>query len=302
MDTLYRSPKRGWLWAMAFAWLLLACSGGEVQARSLLRPGARGPEVVLVQHYLYQLGHLSSPPDGIFGPETLRAVEQFQRERGFDVDGVVGARTWSELELSISGAEVRVHRVRPGETLWGIARMYGATVDAIAKVNGIEDPSRIFPGRELIVPEPPSGGAPEGVELILWSEAHEVYRNFSVVKVTDVRTGRSFYARRYYGHYHADSEPLTAEDARTLREIYGGEWSWERRPIIVEVGGRAIAASMNGYPHGGESIADNEFPGHFCIHFLGSRIHRTGNIDPRHQAAVLEAAGYRVTRLWLPSW
>ena len=301
MDRLPRSPKSDWLWVLAFAWMLSACSAGEVHARSLLRPGARGPEVVLAQHYLYQLGYLSSSPDGIFGPETLSAVQQFQRQRGLDVDGVVGARTWLELALSVSGAGVRVHKVRPGETLWGIARMYGASVDALVKANGIEDPSRILPGRELIVPGSPSGGAPGGVELVLWSEAHEIYRNFSVIKVTDVRTGLSFYARRYYGHYHADSEPLTAEDARILREIYGGEWSWERRPIIVEIDGRAIAASMNGYPHGGESIADNEFAGHFCIHFLGSRIHRTGNIDPRHQAAVLEAAGYRVTRLWLTS-
>lgn len=301
MDRWCRSPIRGWLWALTLAWLLAATASGQAHARSVLRPGARGPEVVLAQHYLIQLGHLASPPDGIFGSDTLRAVREFQRERGLDVDGVVGARTWFELELSASGAQGWVHRIRPGETLWGIARMYGASVEALAQANGIDDPARILPGRELIVPVPPSEGAPGGVELLLWSEAHEIYRNFSVIKVTDVRTGRSFHARRYYGHYHADSEPLTAEDARVLREIYDGEWSWQRRPIIVEVDGRAIAASMNGFPHGGESIADNEFPGHFCIHFLGSRIHRTGNIDPRHQAAVLEAAGYRVTRLWLTS-
>lgn len=178
--------------------------------------------------------------------------------------------------------------------------MYATSVDQLARVNGLDNPSLIRAGRELLVPAASGSGGAAGVELVLWSEAHKVYGNFEVITVTDVRTGKSFRARRYYGHYHADTEPLTAEDARILQEIYGG-WSWERRPILVEVDGRTIAASMNGFPHGGEAILDNDFPGHFCIHFLGSRIHRTGNIDPRHQAAVLEAAGYTGSRLWLSS-
>ena len=51
-----------------------------------------------------------------------------------------------------------------------------------------------------------------------------------------------------------------------MKEIYG-EWSWERRAIIVVVGGRRIAASMAGMPHGAGLIKDNDFPGHFCVHF-----------------------------------
>lgn len=292
MDRSWRSPISGWLCAMAFAWIVAAAAAPAAEARAVLRQGARGPEVVLLQHYLYQLGYLASTPDGIFGAGTLGAVQQFQQARGLTVDGVVGARTWSELERAIAGAHGRVHTVVASETLWAIARRYASSVDVLARVNGIDDPSLIRPGWELVIP------SAQGVELVLWSEAQHLYRNFEVITVTDVRTGTSFRARRYYGHYHADSEPLTAEDARILKEIYGG-WSWERRPILVEVGGRVVAASMNGFPHGGEAIVDNDFPGHFCIHFLGSRIHRTGNVDPAHQAAVLEAAGYAAGRLWL---
>lgn len=300
MDKVYGSPIRDWLCALALSWLALAFFASPADAHGVLRPGARGPEVVLLQHYLFQLGHLNATPDGIFGPATRRALTQFQEAQGLAADGIAGARTWSELERALLGESALVHRVRPGETLWEIARIYGSSVEALAQLNRLDDPGLIRAGQELLVPFAPAFGAPRGVELVLWSEAQKLYGNFEVITVTDVRTGKSFRARRYYGHHHADSEPLTAEDTRILREIYG-EWSWERRPILVEVAGRTIAASMNGFPHGGEAIAENDFPGHFCIHFLGSRIHRTGKIDPRHQAAVLEAAGYAVTRLWLAS-
>lgn len=130
-----------------------------------------------------------------------------------------------------------------------------------------------------------------------WASANQLYTPFTVAKVTDVQTGRSFQVRRFYGRFHADSEPYTAEDARIIKEIYGGSWSWERRAIIIEVNGVRIAASMNGMPHGQGSIEANDFPGHFCIHFLGSRIHRTGRVDVEHQIAVLKAAGYGLDAL-----
>jgi len=35
--------------------------------------------------------------DGIFGPATHKAVIAYQRDRGLDVDGIVGAQTWAQL-------------------------------------------------------------------------------------------------------------------------------------------------------------------------------------------------------------
>jgi LysM repeat protein len=49
------------------------------------------------------------------------------------------------------------HTVRPGETLWGIAARYGTTVDALARANGISNPSLIVSGSSLSVPG--GGGA-----------------------------------------------------------------------------------------------------------------------------------------------
>ena len=50
----------------------------------------------------------------------------------------------------------KYHVISSGETLTSIAKRYGATVEAIAKMNGIDDKRPIFPGQKLRVPR---GGA-----------------------------------------------------------------------------------------------------------------------------------------------
>lgn len=45
--------------------------------------------------------------------------------------------------------EVWRYRVRPGDTLWALARRYGTTVGAIARLNALADPNLIYVGEEL---------------------------------------------------------------------------------------------------------------------------------------------------------
>lgn len=49
--------------------------------------------------------------------------------------------------------EPRIHVVQQGETLYGIARQVGTTVEALVAANNIADPDVIHPGQELIIPE-----------------------------------------------------------------------------------------------------------------------------------------------------
>jgi hypothetical protein len=71
-----------------------------------LRFGSRGACVATVQTALNywaarRVVRIDNAPltvDGIFGPETLAAVEQFQAEEGLTVDGVVGPQTWGRLQ------------------------------------------------------------------------------------------------------------------------------------------------------------------------------------------------------------
>jgi peptidoglycan hydrolase-like protein with peptidoglycan-binding domain len=59
--------------------------------------GATGPTVRWAQ-YLLVRRTLSDPQiDGIFGPVTKAAVEQFQNDSHLTVDGIVGPATWAAL-------------------------------------------------------------------------------------------------------------------------------------------------------------------------------------------------------------
>ena len=91
---------------------------------------------------------------------------------------------------------------------------------------------------------------------------------------------------RFGGWWHADVEPVTAEDTAIMKENYGGSWSWDRRAIWVTVDGVTYAASQNGMPHLSNPVSGNDFDGHFCIHFNDSKVHETGKEGPRHQARI----------------
>lgn len=116
-----------------------------------------------------------------------------------------------------------------------------------------------------------------------------VFSGTCVYTIKDVATGKMFQARRRFGSNHLDSEPLTAADTAIMKSIYGGSWSWNRRAILVMYNGRVYAASMNGMPHGTCGITNNNFDGHFCIHFYNSRTHGTNRVDEAHQSCVARA-------------
>lgn len=155
--------------------------------------------------------------------------------------------------------------------------------------------------------------SPKKVELLdWWKEARNVFSVDSVAEVTDIYSGKTFKVKRTMGTNHADSEALTIEDTKIIKSIWGG-FSWERRPVILTIDGRKLAASMSAMPHAGidsapafkvinnrsdgygrgenlDVIKHNGMDGHFDIHFLNSTRHKDGKKDPQHQEAVKIAA------------
>ncbi|UJF35182.1 hypothetical protein [Paenibacillus hexagrammi] len=128
-------------------------------------------------------------------------------------------------------------------------------------------------------------------EMLPWKEASMALPKYSKFEIIDLESGLRFQGQRRAGSSHADVQPLTKTDSATLKQIYGGHWSWDRRAVLVRLDGRTIAGSMHGMPHGGDGIPGNDFKGHFCIHFLGSETHGSHSIDPAHQVMVHKAAG-----------
>lgn len=145
--------------------------------------------------------------------------------------------------------------------------------------------------------EPGSHGTPGRVEMVEWSVARNILPRNTPITIIDVRTRVSYQVVSFSHGSHADVFPLTADDTETMRQTFGGSWTWTPRPILVVFDGRTVAASINGMPHGGGANRANNMNGHVCIHFLNSRTHN-GNQrhENDHQNAVREA--YNTASSW----
>ncbi|WP_432666912.1 peptidoglycan-binding protein [Wukongibacter baidiensis] len=209
-----------------------------------------------------------------FGPITENAVKAFQKKYEINPDGVVGIGTLNKM-----------------------------------KSLGLID---------FTVTEAVSRGTRRGAfgeYLDWWKQVkNKLIKVGAVVEVQDVETGSKFKIKVTYGTNHADVEAASSKDTEIIKKIWGGEFSWERRPVLVKVGNRTIAGSMNAMPHAGrekypegkyisnrsggfgkgynfDTVKGNAMEGVICLHFKNSLLHKNNKQDPKHQAAVKKAAG-----------
>jgi cell wall-associated NlpC family hydrolase len=91
-------------------------------ASGLLRIGSRGPAVAEVQR------RLGIAADGVFGPQTRRAVRTFQAAHGLEVDGVVGPITRGALGGGGGGG---ANQRLPASTTMAVQRALGIGVDGV---------------------------------------------------------------------------------------------------------------------------------------------------------------------------
>ncbi len=188
------------------------------------------------------------------------------------------------------------HTVKSGDNVWNLSIQYGIPMTDLLAENNITLDTILYIGQTLKIPvhhipvmETP--GDRYGELLDWWTQAQYVFPIGAKAKVIDFETGRSFNVVRSYGAFHADCEPITAEDAQVMYEMWGNQWSWRERAAIVEYNGRRIAASMSNMPHDIQSINNNNFNGHFDIHFLNSTRHLDNQVTENHQRQVRIAAG-----------
>ena len=185
--------------------------------------------------------------------------------------------------------------VKKGDNLSKISSENKISLKDLLAANNLTEASIIQIGEQLLLPKrviPVTSRVSDqyGEYLDWWTEAQYVFPIGEIATVTDFETGVSFQVRRSYGANHADCEPVTAEDTAKAKDVWGG-FSWNTRAVLVQVGDRTIAASMSFMPHDIESILDNDFVGHFDIHFKNSTRHKDGKIDNYHQEKIKVAAG-----------
>jgi lysozyme family protein len=97
--------QRGRRSAFAVALASLALAAGGAAAAEGGKDRVAGVPVAAVQEAL------GIPADGVYGPQTRRAVRRFQRAHGLVVDGIVGPQTLAALGLTGAGASASTSAV-----------------------------------------------------------------------------------------------------------------------------------------------------------------------------------------------
>lgn len=211
------------------------------------------------------------------------------------------------------------YTVKSGDNFWSIGVKFGIPTWELLSANDATSSTMLSIGQIINIPVHhvpvlDTPGPQYGEYLDWWTSAQYVIPIGSVFKVVDFYTGKSFMAKRTIGANHSDTETLTSLDTAIMKEIWGGNFSWISRPVIIEFNNRKIAASASIMPHAGNDsapandyttwrsgdygpgpnydfIKGNDMDGHFDIHFLNSTKHVDGQLDPAHQANVKIAAG-----------
>lgn len=79
---------------------LAAGTNGQEAVQTLSKVGSRGDEVRQIQKKLKELGYDPGQVDGIYGENTKKAVIAFQKAKGLNPDGIAGPQTLKALGIS----------------------------------------------------------------------------------------------------------------------------------------------------------------------------------------------------------
>lgn len=82
---------------------VLCVSPWTAQAKNIVK-GDTKQNITVVQTRLKELNYYKIKVDGVWGPKTLAAVKNFQRDYGLVVDGIVGAKTEKAMGITLNSS------------------------------------------------------------------------------------------------------------------------------------------------------------------------------------------------------
>ena len=229
-----------------------------------LKRGDASDAVKELQERLIELGYLTGSADGKFGVSTYRALQAFQRANGLQVDGIAGLKTQNLLS-STSALGANTPSVTPSPS------------SSSAALTGKPTASQVRYG-------------------MWYSEVRARAKLYPYATIYDFATGISWQIHMFSLGAHADCEPLTAADTAKMERAFGGN-TWNPKAVWVIFGdGRVYMASTHSMPHLPQHRTDNNFDGHFCLHFprTASQVASIGPYATSHQKCI--DAGWKKTQ------
>lgn len=237
--------------------ILLSCAtvlaADEDEKQFPLTSGSTGPLVIQVQQRLKELGYISYRATGKYGDMTYKGVLKFQQLNDLPADGMCGKNTYDKM--------FDENAVRNSGN------------DKVPRIFGPLKNAALNPG--------------------ILADFHEtidnIFKTGDTVTVTDYNTGKTFRMKRTGGANHADVKTIDSSSFATYKTIFNGANTWERRAVLVEIGGQQYAASIIGMPT--RSISGSTMDGTVDMYFWGSTADFVNLKDVEHATACKAANG-----------
>ncbi len=234
---------------------------GDNNSDGIISYEETGELVAMIQTRLRELDYFHFKPTGSFRSMTRDAVIAFQKnqepENGAHViaDGTVGEQS---LRLLFSATAVR--SPIPQNITIPIGKRHSPTQSRTG-------------------------------ELLSWQKTKEELIQGNTYLLMDYNTGTTFSLVFVGGTEHAEMESPSQEDTAVLKKVFGDSFSFFKRPMLIEIQGVYIACSLQGHPHGEDTISNNDMAGHICLFFYESRSHVGLLPDEEHAVNIRLAAG-----------